>query len=30
MQVSLRKEKIEEMMEEVVLPEEEGMGVPAH
>jgi hypothetical protein len=30
MQVCLPKEKIEQMMEEVVLPEEEGMGAPAH
>jgi amino acid transporter len=29
-QVSLSREDIEEMMQEVVLPEEEGMGVPAH
>ena len=29
-QVCLPKEKIERMMEEVVLPEEEGMGAPAH
>ncbi len=29
-QVSLPREDIEEMMQEVVLPEEEGMGVPAH
>jgi len=28
--VSLRAELIEEMLEEVVLPEEEGLGVPAH
>jgi amino acid transporter len=28
--VSLRKEQIEEMLEEVVLPEEEGLGAPAH
>ena len=30
MQVCLSKEKIERMMEEVVLPEEEGLGAPAH
>src|ERR1700709_2151520 len=30
MQVCLPKEKIEEMMEEVVLPEEEGLDAPAH
>jgi amino acid transporter len=29
-QVSLSREKIERMMEEVVLPEEEGMGAPSH
>ena len=29
-QVCLPQEKIEQMMEEVVLPEEEGMGAPAH
>jgi amino acid transporter len=28
--VSLRKELIEEMLEEVVLPEEEGLDIPAH
>jgi amino acid transporter len=30
MQVCLPQEKIEQMMEEVVLPEEEGMAAPAH
>jgi amino acid transporter len=30
LQVCLPREKIEQMMEEVVLPEEEGMGAPAH
>jgi amino acid transporter len=30
MQVCLSKEKIEAMMEEVVLPEEEGLGAPVH
>jgi hypothetical protein len=30
MQVCLPQEEIEEMMAEVVLPEEEGLEVPAH
>ena len=30
LQVCLPREEIEEMMQEVVLPEEEGMGAPVH
>jgi hypothetical protein len=30
MEVCLSREKMEVMMEEVVLPEEEGMGAPSH
>jgi hypothetical protein len=30
MQVCLPREEVEEMMQEVVLPEEEGLEVPAH